>query len=262
MATIEDIYGNPIPVASQYQAFVSKLLPVASQVSLQTGINPEVLLAQYQAEYNPNLAKINNYGGIKYAGAATPDAYQSTQTSPSGAAYAGYKSLQDFAAGDAAFYLDNSAYADLLQAASEGASPSQQIADLANSGYSSNSNYGELLTSVYDAMFPGNGNALSVPLQSPSLIGYGSSEGTPLTSPVSSGNNNASSNALPEGFFPSLNNLLNSDNLFGIEQWIVRGLIAITGIAIVIMGISVIAGKGTTIINIPKMPETGSDSDG
>lgn len=244
--SISDIYGNAIPVASPYKAFVSKMLPVANSVSLQTGINPQVLLAQYEAEFNPNLAKVNNYGGIKYAGGSTPYATPSGQYSPSGGEYAGYKSLSQFAAGDAAFYLNNSNYSGLITGAQQGATPAQQIQAIASEGYASNPGYGVLLQSVYDAMFPGNGNALS--LTPPPLPLYTSpGAGTPVTGNQGTSGSSGGGTAAP-GILPALDHLLNSPSgPFGIGEWVARGFIGLAGIALIVVGVLVMVKPGINI---------------
>ena len=74
--------------------------------------------------------------------------------------YAGFSSLEQFAQADAAFYNKNSNYSQLLSQARSGSPMGTLLADLQNSGYAGNPNYGNTLaqmlaTGAYGSYTPG-----------------------------------------------------------------------------------------------------------
>ncbi len=146
-------------VPSSAQAFIRQMQPYAKQVAASTGLSPAVLLSQWALESNwgtSQAARQNaNLGGIKPWGSYGPG---------QDSAYAGYSSLSAFARGDAAFYNQNSNYAALERAARNGASPSQQIAMLGQSGYATDPAYAQKLLSVLQSIDAAlaNGNGVHV----------------------------------------------------------------------------------------------------
>ena len=136
--------------------FAKSMSPYAAQVSKATGLPEALLLAQWSLESGNGTsvaAKLdNNLGGMKPWGP-----YGAGKDSK----YAGFSSLQQFAQADAAFYNKNSNYAQLLTQARSGASMGTLLADLQNSGYAGNPNYGSTLaqmlaTGAYGSYTPGS----------------------------------------------------------------------------------------------------------
>lgn len=125
-----------IPSGSSKQAtFMKNALPYAQQVAAKTGLSPSFFLTQWADETNwgQSMAGTNNLGNIK---------------NPATGKFQSYSSLSAFAQADAQFYTQNSRYQPLLQAAHHGASTTQELQLVGQSGYATNPNYGSQLVAL------------------------------------------------------------------------------------------------------------------
>jgi hypothetical protein len=158
-------YTPGISTGGNQAAFVKQMQPYANQVAQSTGLSPAMLLTQWGLESGWGTSQAatqnNNFGGIKPWGSYGAGA-DST--------YAGYSSLSAFAKGAAAFYNDNSNYRKLENAARNGASASQQVQLLGQSGYATNPHYAEDLLnlvgsveSLLRGMVRNNAGSLPIP---------------------------------------------------------------------------------------------------
>ncbi len=123
--------------------FAQKMAPYAAYVSQHTGLPEPLLLAQWAFESNwgksTAATQDHNLGGIEPWGNYKPG------PDPK---YVGFPSLSAFAKGAAAFYDQNSNYANLLTQARSGAPIGTLIGILGNTGYARNSAYAQDLSQM------------------------------------------------------------------------------------------------------------------
>ncbi|MGB9858669.1 MAG: glucosaminidase domain-containing protein [Moorellaceae bacterium] len=142
-------------VPATAEDFVRRMLPIASQVSEETGLPPSLLLAQWALESGWGTSWLArnayNFGGIKsYKG-------YPWGSIGGGQPWAKFTSLEDFGRGVAYFYLHNFNYRKLLADARAGASLETLLQDLTASGYggddpSYGAKVGNILPDVLEGM--------------------------------------------------------------------------------------------------------------
>jgi flagellum-specific peptidoglycan hydrolase FlgJ len=121
-------------------AFIDKAWPLAVKASQQTGVAPEVILAQAGLESNwGRSAPNNNYFGIKGKGGSfQTQEFVNGRMVTMNQSFAGYGSMEESFQGYADFINRNKRYAALKQ----GGSLEAQTAALQASGYATDPNYG------------------------------------------------------------------------------------------------------------------------
>lgn len=142
------------------QEFIDKARPLAEKVSAQTGIHPDIVLAQAALELNWGKSAPNqNYFGIK-----GPGGTQTTQEYVPGkgmvtqqASFAGYGSMEELFAGYSKF-MQGQRY----QGVRGGATKEEQLAALAGSGYATDPRYGEKLGGIMSKLPQSTGAPLQV----------------------------------------------------------------------------------------------------
>lgn len=147
---------------AQINAFRQNYTAAAQSVSAQTGIDWQVILAQWGLESGYGTSQVaqgGNLGGLETA------ALQDSGINASGGRFATFPTLQSFVNADAA-YLNTKLYAGVRKAADQGASASTQAADIAAAGYDNGSptpSYGTGIMNVLDTLFGGSVGSASIP---------------------------------------------------------------------------------------------------
>ena len=147
---------------AQIDTFKNQYTAAAQSVSAQTGIDWQVILAQWGLESGYGTSQVaqgGNLGGLETA------ALQDSGINASGGRFAVFPNLQSFVNADSA-YLNTKLYATTRKAADSGASAATQAADIAAAGYDNGSptpSYGSGIMGVFNTLFGTTGGSVTAP---------------------------------------------------------------------------------------------------
>lgn len=149
-------------------AFLATFFPLAQTESQRTGIDPRIIVAQAALESNWGAsAPGNNYFGIKSHGAPGGNTLTTTevvngQPVSVSDSFRAYGSPADSVRGYGDFMLNNKRYTDFRQAPDL----ASQIAALGSSGYATDPNYADKISSIVRGL-PGGADLPSAPSSAP-----------------------------------------------------------------------------------------------
>lgn len=202
-------------LSASQQSFVDSINPYAQSVGQQTGIDPNIIIAQSALETGwgssvPN----NNYFGIKGNGASLSTIeYIGGEPVTVSQGFAGYSGIAQSFAGYANL-MSGSRYSDVRNATTVAG----QIAALGASGYATDPNYASKISSIVGKLTGSSiGSAISTALKL-----------NPVTAPFAIG---ADALGLTDscGWVCQIKNWLNSTDFFKRVAFVILGMVLIVG---------------------------------